>query len=304
VMCVGLVLLRALSCLAYYLRCRHYFSLGRMRQALDVHVAKRLMSYGGWITISNLVSPIMAYLDRFLVAGAVSVAAAGYYSTSQEVVTRFQIIPTAILSVLFPAISRSHASSPERASDIFFRGTQYVTFALLPLAAVCLLFAREGLTLWFGREFADQAFVVAQILTVGSFVNCLALNPFSYLQAIGRPDITAKTHLLELPIYLVLLWVLTPRLGVIGVAIAWSSRMALDLIILLAVTARQSTAMGELTRRVVFRIAGATIALASLILIQSLATKAFVFLAIAAISAWALWSEWESGHITLIEAEH
>jgi len=300
--CAGLVLLRVGSCVFYYWRCRIFFRLGGMK-LLDVGVLRRLGSYGGWITISNLMSPVMAYLDRFIIAGVISVALAGYYSTSQEIVTKFQIIPGAILAVLFPAISRSHASSPERAGDIFFRGTQYVTFALFPLAAAFLLFAREGLGVWFGQEFASQSYIVAQILTIGSFINCLAFNPFSYLQGIGRPDITAKIHVIELPVYLLLLWALMSRWGLIGVALAWSARMAIDLTILTIATARQSPVMREFIRRAVPRFVWPAAVLASLMLVESITVKAFALLAIATLSAWVLWTEWASGHIALVETE-
>jgi O-antigen/teichoic acid export membrane protein len=302
--CAALVLLRVVGCLAYYIRCRFFFSLEGSRKLVSVTVAKRLMGYGGWITISNLMSPFMAYLDRFLVAGAISVALAGYYATSQEIVTKLQIIPSAILAVLFPAISRSHASSPERAGDIFFRGTQYVTFVLLPLAATIVLFAREGLELWFGHEFATQSYRVAQIMTVGSFINCLAFNPFFFLQGIGRPDITAKIHVIELPVYLLMLWLLMTRWGVIGVALAWSFRMVLDLTILTFATSRQSAVMREIIGRAVPRFIWPIAALASLLLIQSVAVKSLALLAIAALSTWAIWTEWQSGHIVLVDAKN
>ena len=302
--CAALVLLRVLGCFAYYVRCRFFFNLEGSRKLINATVAKRLMGYGGWITISNLMSPFMAYLDRFLVAGAISVALAGYYATSQEIVTKLQIIPSAIVAVLFPAISRSHVSSPERAGDIFFRGMQYVTFALLPLAAGLILFAREGLGLWFGDEFATQSYRVAQILTVGSFINCLAFNPFFFLQGIGRPDLTAKIHVIELPVYLLLLWVLTTRWGVTGVALAWSLRMVLDLALLTFATARQSPVMREIIARAIPRFLWPVAVLASLILIPSLALKGVALLAVAALSTWAIWTEWQSGHIVLVDAEN
>lgn len=301
--CAGLVMLRAVSCLAYYVRCRIFFNLRGSLKLVDLAVAKRLMGYGGWITVSNLISPMMAYLDRFVVAGAMSIALAGYYATSQEIVTKLQIIPAAVLAVLFPAISRSHESSPERAGDLFFRGAQFVTFALLPLAAAFLLFAREGLGLWFGNEFATSAYVVAQILTIGSFINCLAFSPFFYLQGIGRPDITAKTHLFEVPLYLLLLWVLIARLGVVGVAIAWSARMVLDLAILTFAASRQAPVMREIIARGVPRFLWPVALLVSLLLIHSVAMKGLALLAVSALSVWMIWNEWHSGHIVLVEPE-
>jgi O-antigen/teichoic acid export membrane protein len=302
-LCAGLVLLRAASVLAYWLRCRRHFRMHGDRPLLDAGLARTLLGYGGWITVSNIVSPVMANLDRFLVAGAISVVLAGYYSSSQEVVIRFQIIPAAILSVLFPAIARSHASDPARAGDIFIRGTQYVTYALLPLAAACVLFAHEGLRLWMGPELADHAFRIMQVLAIGSFVNCLALNPFTFLQGIGRPDVTAKIHLVELPLYLGLLWVLTTRWGVTGVAVAWSVRMALDLVVLLVATQRVAPAMSAFVRRAAGRMVVPVAMLTALLALDGTGLRSAALAAVAALSAWALVREWRSGEIRLHETE-
>lgn len=301
--CAGLVVLRVVSCLAYYIRCRIFFNLRGSLKHVNLVVAKRLMGYGGWITVSNLISPMMAYLDRFVVAGAMSIALAGYYATSQEIVTKLQIIPSAVFAVLFPAISSSHESSPERAGDLFFKGAQFVTFALLPLAAAFLLFAREGLELWLGAEFATASYRVAQILTIGSFINCLSFSPFFYLQGIGRPDITAKTHLVEVPLYLLLLWLLIGRLGVVGVAIAWSARMVMDLAILTFAASRQAPVMREIISRAVPRFIWPVALLASLFFIHSVPMKGLALLSVSVFSAWMIWNEWHAGHIVLVEPE-
>jgi len=301
--CAGLVVLRAVICVAYFLRCRAFFGLRDVQYRLDGHLVKRLLTYGGWITVSNLVSPLMAYLDRFLVAGTISVSLAGYYSTSQEIVTKFQIVPAAILAVLFPAISRRHTTSPVQAGEIFLRGTNFVTFTLLPVAVSCLLFAREGLSLWFGPTFGVEAYRVAQILTIGSFVNCLALNPFSFLQGIGRPDVTAKIHVIELPMYLLTLWALTTRFGIVGVALAWSSRMLFDLVLLLIATAKQSAAMREMLRTAVPRMTATIVLLASLVFVEAPAMKVAAVALVALVSARMLWLEWSAGDIALLAAE-
>lgn len=301
--CAGLVLLRVLSCVAYYIRCRFFFNLRGSLKRADPAIAKRLMGYGGWITVSNLMSPMMAYLDRFVVAGAMSIALAGYYATSQEIVTKLQIVPGALLAVLFPAISRSHETSPERAGDLFFKGAQFVTFTLLPIAAGFLLFSREGLQLWFGSEFSAASYRFTQILTVGAFINCLAFSPFYYLQGIGRPDITAKTHIVEVPLYLLFLWILIGRLGVLGVAIAWSGRMVLDLAILTFAASRQAPVMRGIIGRAVPRFVWPIALLACLFLIEPLAAKGVAFLAVSLLSAWMIWNEWHSGHIVLVEPE-
>lgn len=299
--CAGLVVLRAIGCVAYYVRCRFMFNLRGSLKSADIGLAKRLMGYGGWITVSNLISPLMAYLDRFIVAAALSLALAGYYATSQEIVTKLQIVPGALLAVLFPAISRSHESFPERAGTLFFRGAQFVTFTLLPVSAALLLFAREGLVLWFGNEFATASFRFTQILTIGAFINCLAFNPFYYLQGIGRPDITAKTHLVEVPLYLIVLWLLIGRLSVIGVAIAWTFRMMLDLTILTVAASRQASVMRDIVGRTVPRFVWPSVVLFVLLFIQPVAIKAVALIVVTALSGFMIWNEWRSGQIVLDE---
>jgi len=52
------------------------------------------------------------------------------------------------------------------------------------------------------------------------------------LQASGRPDLTAKLHLVEVPCYLALLyWGIRTR-GIEGAAIAWTSRLSIEAAVL------------------------------------------------------------------------
>ena len=55
--------------------------------------------------------------------------------------------------------------------------------------------------------------------------------PSALTQAIGRPDLTFKLHLIELPVYLLTAWFLIVRRGIEGAAIAWLARTALDLLL-------------------------------------------------------------------------
>jgi hypothetical protein len=56
------------------------------------------------------------------------------------------------------------------------------------------------------------------------------------IQGTGRPDITAKLHLVELPFYLAGVWWLTVRYGIEGTAIAWVLRVVVDMAALGVVT--------------------------------------------------------------------
>src|SRR5260370_7975801 len=98
--------------------------------------------------------------------------------------------------------------------------------------------AQDGLKLWLGAEFAQHSFRVLQWLAVGVFLNGMAQVPFSLLQGVGRPDLTAKLHLIELPMYLGLMWWLISKRGIEGAAIAWSARAAIDALFLFVLARR------------------------------------------------------------------
>lgn len=82
--------------------------------------------------------------------------------------------------------------------------------------------------MWLSVEFAQNSAHVLQWLAVGVLINSLAFVPFGFIQAAGRPDLTAKLHLLELMPYLGLLWLGMEKFGVQGVAIVWTIRVTFD----------------------------------------------------------------------------
>ena len=52
------------------------------------------------------------------------------------------------------------------------------------------------------------------------------------MQAYGRPDLTAKLHVVELALYLPYMWWLIERHGIEGAAVAWVVRVAISTVAL------------------------------------------------------------------------
>jgi O-antigen/teichoic acid export membrane protein len=109
---------------------------------------------------------------------------------------------------------------------------------VFPAAMIVVLFAHEGLALWIGDDFAEASTRIAQILAVGLFANSLAIIPLIFLYGLGRADIAAKIHLLELPAYAIALWLLVPFLGAEGAAVAWTLRALVDALLLFGIAHR------------------------------------------------------------------
>ena len=64
-------------------------------------------------------------------------------------------------------------------------------------------------------------------------MNGLSYLPYNQLQAQGRPKVTALVHLLEVPPFLLCLWLLIQHAGLPGAALAWTLRAGADCLAML-----------------------------------------------------------------------
>jgi O-antigen/teichoic acid export membrane protein len=230
---VVLILLARVWALAAFVALNLYNTPGLRKYKGSLSLFSRLFSFGGWITVSSVVSPVLVYLDRFLVGSLLSMSAVAYYSAPYETVTRLLIIPGSLTMTLFPAFSSLEGVKDKQKLGILFaRSIKYVLLILGPIILVVILFAKEALQIWLGPDFAKQSSAVLVILALGVLANSLAQIPFAFLQAIGRPDLPAKFHLFELPIYVGIAWLLVSKWGITGAAGAWTFRVTLDAFLL------------------------------------------------------------------------
>ena len=189
-----------------------------------------LLTFGGWMTVTNIVGPIMTNMDRFVIGALVSVGAVTYYVTPYEMVTKLLIISGSVAGALFPVFSSATHSDAFllQTKRLYTKTLWSLTGMLLPAVLVLLVAARWVLAHWISPDFASHGTLVLQILSVGVFFNSLATIPFTLIQALGRPDRTAQLHLLELPVYAVSLLALTRLFGITGTAVAWTLRTFID----------------------------------------------------------------------------
>ena len=197
-----------------------------------------MLSFGGWMTVSNIIGPLMTYLDRFLIGSIISVTAVAYYAAPYEIANRMMVIPSAIVGVLFPALTALIGPDLGKAKILFFNGVKYTFIAVFPVALILITFAQEGLTLWLGDQFFIEGAVVLKWLIIGGLMRSFSYFPFAVLHAAGRPDLTAKVHFIEALIYIVIAWILINRYGIEGAAIAWAARATFDSIILFYLAGR------------------------------------------------------------------
>jgi O-antigen/teichoic acid export membrane protein len=228
-----IVLSRIAAALAYLFFCLKVFPIIKIKPKISIKNIKMMISYGGWISITNIVSPLLVYMDRFFIGSLISMASVAFYTVPYEMLVRLRLFPGAIMRAIFPEFSAlSACSSSERMEMLFVRSVEYILIIIGPLVVLLFTYAPSILQVWMGAEFVKNSLDVFRVLAIGVFVNSIAFIPFNLLQGVGRPDLPAKFHLVELFFYIALLWLLIQGFGIKGVAWAWSLRVIIDAILL------------------------------------------------------------------------
>lgn len=199
----------------------------------------QLLAFGAWMSVSNIVSPLMVTADRFVISAVLGAAVVAYYTVPSEVLARLLIVPGALTGALFPRLASLLIGDRDAARRLYRRCLALLALALLPLSVAVALGAHWALTLWLGADFAERSAPVVSIFALGLLLNGLAFVPFAAVQAAGLARLTAQLHIAEAVFYFPLLLLGLHHFGLTGAALAWTARVGVDLVLLLVVAQRR-----------------------------------------------------------------
>jgi O-antigen/teichoic acid export membrane protein len=238
-MVAGLTAARAVFGIAHWAIVRRRLGSGLARGTLQRAGIGALLSFGAWMTVSNIVSPLMVVADRFAISAVMGAAVVAYYAVPSEIVARILILPGALTGALFPRLASLMTHDVGAAHRLYRRCVAVVACTLVPLCTLMAFGAHWGLALWLGDDFADRAAPVAAILALGLLLNGIAYVPFAAVQAAGLARTTAQLHVAEAVVYFPLLWFALGHFGLAGAAAAWALRVGIDLVLLQEVVRRR-----------------------------------------------------------------
>jgi len=207
---------------------RHYFFNTDNKTLLKQYL-KRLLSYGFWVTVTGIIGPLMIYGDRFFVSATVGASQLPYYAIPQEGLQRLLILPGAICAELLPQLA---VLARTELKATYLRNYRRMALIMFGVCALAALLAYPVLSFWISPEFSKKSLPIVLVLIVGIWLNSIATVPYTLFHAMGNPRITAIFHLIQLIIYILVLYWLTKYFGLIGAAVAWVVRVLLDLVML------------------------------------------------------------------------
>ena len=225
-----LVLARLLIFLLYLTKTKQHASFSFLE--FNANQARGLLNFGSWMTLTNLISPLMVVADRFIISNALGAAVVAYYTIPSDFLIRLLVLPAALTTTLFPVFSHTLTKDTAQAYMIYRKSLSIIAIVMTPIMLTIMIGARFGLDLWLGKSFSEQAHLVTSILAIGILFNSLAQIPHSFIQAGGDARTTALIHLAELFAYVPMLLITLHMFGIVGAAISWAFRAGADLVLL------------------------------------------------------------------------
>lgn len=206
-----------------------------------ISIQKEILKFGGWFSVSNIINPIIGSLDRVLISILVSSAAVTTYAIPQEITTQTLIIVGALTTVTFPYLSSLISTDAKKASTYFAKLTIGITLVFVTISTILFIWGPIILNVWIGENLDDASTQVMRILAIGLVPYTIGTMMISKIHAYGRTDATAKIHLAEAIPFIFLTYYLIQNFGVTGAAIAWTTRVSADAVILTIINKKINT---------------------------------------------------------------
>jgi O-antigen/teichoic acid export membrane protein len=225
---------RAIALLVLWQRCQSDLLRGQAVRP-DWKLVKPLLSYGGWVMLTSIVGPMLVMSDRFLIGAILGAVVVGHYSVIFQLAERITVVPMALTNAMFPRLA---LLTGEEANRLAADAIRAVMTVMTPIMVAGIFILDPFLSLWVGPAIAEEVGFVGKILLIGFWVNSLALVPYARLQATGRPDLVTKVLLAELPVYIPALYFAVTSFGLVGAAVTFAIRLAVDHVLLSLVAGR------------------------------------------------------------------
>lgn len=202
-------------------------SLRRMAFATRSEL-RPMLHQGGWMSITNIVSPLMNNLDRLIIGALANLTMVTYYSVAGDTSQKLWIVQASIIGALFPLLPGLLSSNSKAALSSCHHSSKMLLLVLTPAICMLSVTAPALLKFWIGASIAQHVAIPFFIVLIGVYINSFAHIPFSLLAAAEKSKNAAILHLIEAPIFLLALYLLVKPFGVNGAAFAWTLRMIID----------------------------------------------------------------------------
>lgn len=200
------------------------WTLSPWRPSLGFSAAhfRELFGFGLNIVGSDLLTFLSRNGDNFLIGAVLGTTPLGFYAVGYRLLDVTQVLLINVArKISFPAFSRMQ-HDPERMVRAYLKVTRTTSALILPGYVGIALVAFDLVPVLFGSRWQASGEVAAVLFLIGPVLSLQAFSG-SYLNAVGRPDVTLRFRLITTATNVVGFLIAVP-FGIVAVAAAFVIR--------------------------------------------------------------------------------
>lgn len=186
-------------------------------------ILQNVWKYAAAISANALIGVVLTQLDKVILSKMLTLKMFAYYSIASTVSAAIWALIIPFNSALFPRFVQLHeCDKKEELRLLLHRSSQMLSFVLLPVSSVLIIFSGEILLIWtHDAVIADNARAITSLLVIGTTINGITSIPAYAASAFGWPKLITATNLIQAIIIVPLIVVLTFWLQGVGAGLAW-----------------------------------------------------------------------------------
>jgi O-antigen/teichoic acid export membrane protein len=180
------------------------------KDILDYCLSLMIWSFG-MLLVSGLDTTIVGYYDYKSVV---------YYAVSASLIAFIAGLQSSLFSVLMPnAAVLSARGESKQLGEVLLKSTRYGLLILLATGLPVVIFAREILTIWMGKDYSEGGTTILQILVVANILRLIGVPYVTMIMGVGQQKLIAMSPIIEALSNLIISIFLGGFMGGVGVAL-------------------------------------------------------------------------------------
>ncbi|MGD9874780.1 MAG: oligosaccharide flippase family protein [Kiritimatiellia bacterium] len=188
----------------------------------DWHSLREITGFGVYRWLESLLNIVNSNVDRFLIASYIGPSAVAYYTVALQLARQVHAVLARASAFLFPfSASLFEQKDYARLRRLYVKSTLLIIVISVGFILPLFLCGRQFLTLWMGPEFALQAAVVLQIVCIRYALAPMGIINHNFLLGAGLVKVQTIMAYLNIPVIISGMFILIPRMGIVGAALCW-----------------------------------------------------------------------------------
>jgi O-antigen/teichoic acid export membrane protein len=147
---------------------------------------REIFGFGFYSWLQSLGGILLAQTDRLIIASFLGTSALAYYTVCLQLAQQVHAILSRAVAFLFPLVSNvKETNDLPKVRTIYFKAMNFTAVAAVAMGLPIFLFAHNILSLWMGTKFADEAYVLLQVLAFVFTLWSTSIVPYYTLNGAG-----------------------------------------------------------------------------------------------------------------------